>query len=70
MVEGHGGDRKTINIKSDNVTLDSVDRGNSKAYTVSRCTQQELPNDFKRLANSTQPTIPAMLCGSTCIAGT
>jgi hypothetical protein len=48
MVEGHGGDRKTINIKSDNVTLDPVERGNSKSYTVSRL-KRDRPDLFGKV---------------------
>jgi hypothetical protein len=46
----HGGDRKSEQakeIKSDNVTLDPPDRGNSRSYTLRRL-ERERPDLFKR----------------------
>ena len=33
---GSGGDRKSENIKSNNVTLDNPSRGNKRSYTLNR----------------------------------
>ena len=48
MVEVHGGDRKSANIKTDIVSLDTVEHGNSKSYTVSRL-KRDRPDLFERV---------------------
>ena len=60
IVAGHGGDRKSENIKADNVSLDSdlftapesrkkkADAGNSRAYTLCRL-KNERPDLFERV---------------------
>ena len=61
VVAGHGGDRKSENIKADNISLDSdlftpavpakkkADAGTSRAYTLTRL-KKERPDLFDRVA--------------------